>query len=102
MEQFLSTLVDLPGSFSHNCLEQVFCKVNLQASASVKKDLHSCRYLRNFFEFQKRARMESVVFGMQFAKKELYYRLQSSRFRKLFGINIANCRFLEISRRTTL
>ena len=81
---------------------QVFCKVNLQASASVKKDLHSCRYLRNFFEFQKRARMESVVFGMQFAKKELYYRLQSSRFRKLFGINIANCRFLEISRRTTL
>ena len=98
---FLSTLADLPGSFPQNCLEQVFCKANLRVSASVKKDLHSWRYLRNFSEFQKCARLESVVFGMQFTKKELHYRHQSRHLRKLFGVNVANCRFLEISRRTT-
>ena len=32
VEFFLSTLADLPGSFPQNCLEQVFCKVNLGAS----------------------------------------------------------------------
>ena len=101
MKSFLSTLTDLPGSFPQNCLEQIFYKGNLRASASVKKDLHSWRYLRNFSEFQKCARLESVVFGMQFTKKELHYRLQCRHLRKLFGVNIANCRFLEISRRTT-
>ena len=101
VEPFLSTLADLPGSFPQNCLEQVFCKANLRVSASVKKDLHSWRYLRNFSEFQKCARLESVVFGMQFTKKELHYRLQSRHLRKLFGVNIANCRFLEVFRRTS-
>ena len=101
LESFLSTLADLPGSFPQNCLEQVFCKANLGASASVKKDLHSRRYLKNFSEFQKCARLVSVVFGMQFTKEELHGRLQSRHLRKLFGINVANCRFLEISRRTT-
>ena len=100
MESFLSTLADLPESFPQNCLEQVFCKANLRASASVKR-LHSWRYLRNFSEFQKCARLESVVFGMQFSKKELYYRHQSRHLWKLFGANVANCRFLDISRRTT-
>ena len=33
----LSTLADLPGSFPQNCLQQVFYKTNLRASASVKK-----------------------------------------------------------------
>ena len=101
VESFLSALADLPGSFPQNGFEQVFCKVNLRASASIKKDLHSWRYLRNFSEFQKCARLESVVFGMQFTKKELHYRHQSRHLRKLFGVNVANCRFLEISRRTT-
>ena len=73
----------------------------MRASASLKKDLHSRRYLRNFSEFQKRARLISVVFGMQFTKEELHDRLQSRHLRKLFGVNVANCRFLEISRRTT-
>ena len=101
VEPFLSTLADIPGRFPQKCLEQVFCKANVRACASVKKDLHSWRYLRNFSEFQKCARLESVVFGMQFTKKELHYRLQCRHLRKLFGVNIANCRFLEISRRTT-
>ena len=101
LESFLSTLADLPGSFPQNCLEQVFCKANLRVSASVKKDLHSWRYLRNFSEFQKCARLESVVFGMQFTKKELHYRHQSRHLRKLFGVDAANCRFPEISRRTS-
>ena len=100
VEPFLSTLAHLPGNFPQNCLEQIFCKANQQASASVKKDRHSWRYLRNFSEFQKCARLESVVFGMQFTNKELRYRLQSRHLRKLFGVNIANCRYLEISRRT--
>ena len=99
VEPFLSTLADLPGSFPQNCLEQVFCKANLQASDSVKKDLHSWRYLRKFSEFQKCARLESAVFSMKFINKELYYRLQSRHLRKLFGVNIANCRFLEVFRR---
>ena len=34
---------------------------------------------------------------MQFTKKELHYRHQSRHSRKLFGVNVANCRFLEIS-----
>ena len=68
---------------------------------SAQKDLHSWRYLRNFSEFQKCVRLESVVFGMQFTEKELHYRLQSRHLRKLFGANIANSRFFEISRRTT-
>ena len=34
--------------------------------------------------------MESVVFGMQFTNKELYYRLQFRHLRKLFGVDIAN------------
>ena len=101
VEPFLSTLADLPGSFPQNCLEQVFCKANLQASDSVKKDLHSWRYLRKFSEFQKCARLESAVFSMKFINKELYYRLQSRHLRKLFGVNIANCRFLEVFRRTS-
>ena len=90
VESFLSTLADLPGGFPQNCLEQLFCKANLLASASVKKDLHSWCYLRNLSEFQKCARMESVVFGMQFTNKELYYRLQFRHLRKLFGVDIAN------------
>ena len=101
VKSFLSTLADLPGSFPQNCLEQVFCKANLQASDSVKKDLHSWRYLRKFSEFQKCARLESAVFSMKFINKELYYRLQSRHLRKLFGVNIANCRFLEVFRRTS-
>ena len=101
VEPFLSTLADLPGSFPQNCLEQVFCKANLQASDSVKKDLDSWRYLRKFSEFQKCARLESAVFSMKFINKELYYRLQSRHLRKLFGVNIANCRFLEVFRRTS-
>ena len=68
---------------------------------SVKKNLHNWRYLRNFSEFQKCARLESVVFGMQLTKKELPYRLQSRHLRKLLGVNVANCRFLEIFRRNT-
>ena len=101
VESFLSALADVPGSFPQNCFEQVFCKAYLRPSASVKKDLHSWRYLRNFSEFQKCARLESVVFGMQFTKKELHYRLQCRHLRKLFGVNIANCRFLEVFRRTS-
>ena len=101
VEFFLSTLADLPGSFPKNCLEQVFCKANLRVSASVKKDLRSRRYLRNFSEFQKCARLVSVVFGMQFTKEEMHGRLQSRDLRKLFGINVGNCRLLEISRRTS-
>ena len=89
----LSTLADLPGSFPQNCFEQVFCKVNLRAPASVKKDLYSWRYLRNFPEFQKCARLESAVFGMQFTKKELHYRHQPRNLRKLFGVNFANWNF---------
>ena len=100
MEYILKTLSDLPGSFPQNCLEQVFCKANLRASASVKKYLHSWRYLRNFSEFQKCTRLESAVFGIQFTRKELHQRLQSRHLRKLFGANVANCRFFEISRRT--
>ena len=61
VESFLSTLADLLGSFP-----QVFCKANLWASASVKQDLHSWRYLRSFSEFQKCTRLKSVVFDMQF------------------------------------
>ena len=38
---------------------------------------------------------------MQFTKKEVHYRLQSRHLRKKFEVNIANCRFLEISKRTT-
>ena len=68
---------------------------------SVKKDLHSWRYLRYFFEFQKCTRLESVVFGVPFTKKELHCRLQSRHLRKLFGVKVVNCRFLGISRRTT-
>ena len=30
--------------------------------------------------------MESVVFGLQFNKKELYYRFQSGHLRKLVGV----------------
>ena len=101
VQSFLSTLADLPGSFPQNCLEQVVCKANLRAPVSVKKDLHSRRYLRNFSEFQKCARLVSVVFGMQFTKEEPHDRLQSGDLRKLFGVNVANGRFLEISRRTT-
>ena len=101
MDSFLTTLADLPGRFPQNCLEQVFCKANLRASASVKTDLHSRRYLRNFSGFQKYAKLVSVVFGMQFAKEELHDRLQSRYLRKLLAVNVANCRFLEISRRTT-
>ena len=101
VEPFLSPLADLPGSFPQNCLEQVFCKANLQASDSVKKNLHSWRYLRKFSEFQKCARLESAVFSMKFINKELYYRLQSRHLRKLFGVNIANYRFLEVFRRTS-
>ena len=101
MESFLSKLADLPGSFPQNCIEQVFCIANMRASASLKKDLHSRRYLRNFSEFQKRARLISVVIGMQFTKEELHDRLQSRHLRKLFGVTVTNCRFLEISRRTT-
>ena len=41
VEPFLSTLADIPGRFPQKCLEQVFCKANLRACASVKKDLHS-------------------------------------------------------------
>ena len=73
VEPFLSTLADIPGRFPQKCLEQVFCKANLRACASVKKNLHSWRYLRNFSEFQKCARLESFVFGMQFTRKELHY-----------------------------
>ena len=108
VEPFLSTLADIPVRFPQKCLEQVFCKANLRACASVKKDLHSWRYLRNFSEFQKCARLESFVFSMQFTRKELHYItlhyitwVQSRHFRKLFAVNVANCRFLEISRRTT-
>ena len=103
VESFKKTLADLLGSFPQNCLclEQVFWRANLRASASVKKDLHTRRYLRNFSECQKCARLESVVFGLQFTKKELHYRLQSRHLRELFGVNIANYRFLEISKRTT-
>ena len=97
VESFLSALADFPGSFPQNCFEQVFCEAYPRASASVKKDLYSWRYLRNFSEFQKCARLESVVSGMQFTKKELHYRRQSRHLKKLFGANIANCRFLEIS-----
>ena len=67
----------------------------------LQSDPHSWRYLWNFSEFKKCARLESVVFGMWFSKKELHYRLQSKHLRKLFGVNVANSRFLEISRRTT-
>ena len=101
VESFSSALADLPGSFPQNCFEQVFCKANLRTSASVKKILYSGHCLRNFSEFQKCARLETVIFGMQCTKKELHYRHQSTHFRKLFGVNVANCRFLEISRRTT-
>ena len=34
-------------------------------------------------------------------KKEQHYRLQFRHVRKLFEVNVANCRFLQISRRTT-
>ena len=101
MESFLSAIADLPGTFPQNCFEQVFCKGNLRVSASVKKDLYSWRCLRNVSEFQKRARLKFVFFGMQITKKELHSRHQSRHLRKLFGVNVANCRFLEISRRTT-
>ena len=101
MESFLSALAVLPGRFPQNCFEKVFCKANLRASASVKRDLHNWRYPRNFSEFQKCARLESVVFGMQFTKKERHCRHQSRHLRKLFEINVADCRLLEISRRTT-
>ena len=74
VESFLNALAGLPGSYPQNCFEQVFCKANLRASPSVKKDLHSWRYLRNFSEFQKCTKLESAVFGMQFTKKELNYR----------------------------
>ena len=33
-------------------------------------------------------------------RKEQHYRLQSRHARKLFGVNVANCRLFEISRRT--
>ena len=69
LESFLSTLADHFGSSPQNWLEQVFCKANLVASASVKKDLHSFCYLRKFSEFRKCARLDSVTFGMQFIKK---------------------------------
>ena len=63
---------------------------NESASACFcKKYLYGLRYLRNFSEFQKCARLESVVFGMQFTKTELHYRLQCRHLRKLFGVNIA-------------
>ena len=101
VESFLSALADLPGSFPQNCFEQVFCKANLWTSASVKKILYSGHCLRNFSEFQKCDRLESVIFGMHCTKKELHYRHQSRHFRKLFGVNVANCKFLEISRRIT-
>ena len=101
VESFLSALADLPGSFPQNCFEQVFCKANLWTSASVKKILYSGHCLRNFSEFQKCERLESVIFGMHCTKKELHYRHQSRHFRKLFGVNVANCKFLEISRRIT-
>ena len=39
VEFFLSALPNFSGSFPQNCFEQVFCKANLRASASVKKDL---------------------------------------------------------------
>ena len=38
---------------------------------------------------------------MAFTEKEQHYRLQFRHLRKLFGDDVANCRFLEISIRTT-
>ena len=87
--------------FSTKLLRASILQSESASVCSVKKDLHSWRYLRNFSEFQKCARLKSAVSGMQFTKKELHRRLQSRHLRKLFGVNVANCRFLEISRRTT-
>ena len=95
VESFLSTFP------STKLLRASILQSESASVCSVKKDLHSWRYLRNFSEFQKCARLKSAVSGMQFTKKELHCRLQSRHLRKLFGVNVANCRFLEISRRTT-
>ena len=95
-ESFLSALADVPGTFPQNCFEQVFCKAYLRASASVKKDFQADVISEIFLNFKDAQGMESVVFGMQFTKKELHYRHQSRHLRTLFGVNVANCRFLEI------
>ena len=87
--------------FSTKLLRAGILQSESASVCSLKKDLHNWRYLRNFSEFQKYARLKSVVFATQVTKTELPYRLQSRHLRKFFGVNVANCRFLEIFRRNT-
>ena len=66
-----------------------------------KKGSPQLTLTQKFLWISKTRKAGIYSFGMHFTKKELHSRHQSRYLRKLFGVNVGNCRFLEISGRTT-